>query len=514
MTKRPSIGRSTLLLFAATGISGLLAFFRNFYVARFLLPASFGAWSLVNTLLYYANYADIGINAGMILEAPRLLGQKRPEDARRVQRQAYTATLIVCGSVALLLALTSFLPFRNFAAPLSYFRIVALAVVTLALLNYYNVVARIRDRFGLISVSVLVTAVTSTAGVVAANQIWKGLEVSQVALITVLGSTAAAVTLGLFARSSPAWPPDWRFFLRLVKIGLPVSVLPIAFTLFLSLDRWIVAALVPGAKLGYYGFGATLGMFLYMVPSTLAVVLFTRQIEHFGSTNDPKSLEPLVVPPVQLSGYVMAFAAGAAALSLPLLIHRLLPDYAPGIWSAIYQVVGNCLLFAVPVGANFLISIGRKRQLFTALAAAGLGKCALVALFVLAGRNVTSASLAVLASDALYNIAIAYLVFRYLGLAILKNVRRILASLIPFAICVPVALLMAFFSRSTDSLGNDIRLWLEFASVYTLVCGTFCLAAARRLGLLRQPFLARHLHQWLPGPLAIFLTGKERNAHD
>ncbi len=487
---------------------------RNFYVARFLLPASFGTWSLVNTLLYYANYADIGLNAGLILEAPKLIGQQRPQDARRVERQVYTSTLLMCGSIALAIALLSFLPIRPFGFSVGQFRIVAAAVVTLALLNYYNVIARIRDHFGLISVTVVLTAIVATVGVILANVITKNLGVSQVASMTVLGSAAAALTFGAFVRSAPAWPPDWVLLKRLIVIGLPVSLLPILFTLFLSLDRWIVAAMVPAVNMGYYGFGATLGMFLYMMPSTLAIVLFTRQIEHYGLTNDPKALEPLVFPPVQLSGYVMAFTAGAVSLALPIFIRYVLPSYTPGIRAAIYQVIGNCLLFAVPVSANFLISTGRKQGLFAALIAAGAGKCGLVVLALLAGRNIGNASLAVLAGDALYAVIVVSLAFRGLGFAVPKNVRSVAVCLLPFGICLPVSLVLARFFHYSGVLGSDLIRWAILGAVYVLVCGAFCLAMARRQGLLRQPFVARHLDRWLPNPLAVIIIGGERRTHD
>jgi len=512
--ERPSIGRSTILLVGATAVSSALAVFRNFYVARYLLPASFGAWSLVNTLLYYAGYADVGVNAGLILEAPRLIGQGAIAESGRVQRQAFTATLMIGGGAALLVAAATWLSWLGAAEARPYVRIVALAIVVLALMNYYNVIARIRDMFGLISVSVIVMAVTASAGVVAASLAARGLGVGSVALVTTAGYAAAALTLALFARTAPAWPPDWSLALRLVKIGLPVSLLPIGFTLFLSLDRWIVAVLMPGADLGYYGFGALLGMFLYMIPSTLSVVLFTRQIERFGTTNDPRSLEPLVIPPIQLSGFLMAFLAGGVVLSLPVLVQDLLPQYRPGLAASMAQVAANGLLFTVPVGANFLISIGRRKVLFTALAAATAGKAVLVAAVTSLGRSVAAASVGVLAGNAVYAVLIAALVFRFLGESPAAAGRGIAAAVAPFAVCLPVALALAFAVPPGGATGRDLVRWLAIAAAYASACGTGCLLVARRRGLLRQPFVLRRIPAWLPGPWAEALIGRERELHD
>lgn len=483
MIRKQGIGRNTLALVVANGISSVLSIVRGFYIARFLVPADYGVWSLISALMNYANYADVGINTGMMLEVPKLMGQDNTNEARRVQRQAYSATLAVCGAMTFFLTLISFLPFQLNGVQIIGIRIVAAAVLVFALLNYYTVVVRIREGYRLIGLSTVITAIVGTSGIIVASVTLHTLRMEIVAWISLLGSAAAALLLGFVARPQLAWPLDGRELRRLMKIGLVVSLLPIAFTLFQSIDRWIVAMYVPASALGYYGLGATMGLLLYMLPNTLAIVLFTRQIERFGATGDPKASESLVSAPLFFSGYIMAFVAGGLTLSMPFLIHYLVPVYSPGTRAATFQVIGNCLLFAVPVASNFLISTGRKEPMFGALAVGTIVEAGLVFVLVQTSWGIDGAALAVLISDAVYGGSVAYLAVRLLGGTTLRQLGRAGLCFAPFAVCLPVAGFLLMDNPLSGAMWTDVIRLTAHAIVYMLICVPICLVVASRSGL-------------------------------
>jgi O-antigen/teichoic acid export membrane protein len=462
------------------------------------------------TLLNYTNYGDLGINTGLILEVPKLIGQGNIEEAERVQRQAYTATLVVSGLIALLVISIAFIPFHSGILQTASILIVASAVLVLALLNYYHVVARFQERFGLIGLSIVITAIVATAGVVILGINMQHLRVEIVALIILLGFAAGALLLGIVMRPSLAWSLNRVDLRRLIKIGLPISLLPIAFTLFQSIDRWVVAILVPTQALGYYGLGTTLGVFLYMLPNALAVVLFTRQIERFGATNDPKASEPLVSPPLLFSGYTMALLAGGVALAMPYIIHYLVPAYWLGMRAAIFQVTGNCLLFAVPVASTFLISIGQQRRVFGALAIGIIVEAGLVFVLVQTPWGIDGAALAVLISDAVYGGLVAFLALRLFGGTMRQQLCRVASCFIPFAICLPVSTFLLSVNAVNGTLWNDLSRLVVYGIVYLVICGLLYLLVAWMSGVLRHPSIVKYRNRLSPASIWILLKNQKQ----
>jgi len=492
----------------ASGVGSVLGLIRGFYVVRAMTPADYGVWSLISALLSYANYADIGINTGFILEVPRLLGGGQPGEAARMQRQAYTATLAIAGLVCVLVLLSSSSSTSIAGGYAASVRIVGIAVVVFALLNYYQVVVRIKHQWLAIGAATIATGAVGTAGVMLAGTVTGHVSVEAAAFFSVLGSGVAVLMLGYAGRSRPSWPLDWGALRYLIALGLPVSLLPITFTFFQNVDRWVVAAAVPATHMGYYALGTTLGLFLYLVPNTLAMVLFTRQIAESGAGHGLTRSESLVLIPIQLSGYVMAWIAGAMIVAMPFIIHYITPAYAPALRTASLQVVGNCLLFAVPVGANFLISVKQQRALVATLAAAMVFEAVLVAALVRTPSGIDGAAWAVLTSDAMYSGAVALLCLRLFGKGVPAHIGRVMLYFMPFGLCLPVALLVRMVNRVNGTLYADSGRLLWLVAMYLVVSGGLCLGAARTSGFLAEPFLATRIRERLPASMAAALLGK------
>jgi O-antigen/teichoic acid export membrane protein len=503
-----SVARSTSVVFAGNISSAMLGAVRSFYLARTLVPADYGIWSLVSTILGYANYGDLGISSGFILKVSRLMGRGRVEEATRVRGQALTATLMAASFVAVLLFLASFGGGQVFGDLAPSMRIAALGVVTLALLNYSQVVARVQDRWAGIGLATFMAAAVFTAGLMVVGTMLGRLSVEHVALFSVMGSATAVLILVYPARPRPAWPLDGALVRRLVLIGIPVTLFPVGLILFQSVDRWIVAASVSEDQLGYYALGTTLGAFLYLVPTTLAVVLFTRQIAAFGATGDPRTGESFVLAPIQLSGYVMAWLAGAMILTMPLIIGYLTPAYGPSLRTACLQVVGNCVLFTIPVGANYLLSINQQWKLFILLGSAIICEMVLVSTFVRTEWGIEGAASAVLVSDVLFSAAVAFSCFRPFRRGLLAPIGAVALCFLPFVLCLPVALWLQTENRLTGVLYWDGLRFLGIGTVYVLVSGVLCLSASRVTGVLDHPFLATRIRAGLPAPLAAVLLGK------
>jgi O-antigen/teichoic acid export membrane protein len=487
--KKASTAFNTFLLVVANAVGSLLGFLRSVYIAHFLSPIDYGSWMLLVTSMNYANYADMGINNGAIMEAPKLIGQKKPQEAQTVLRQSYTAILLASGIVSFLLLFAALMPWRFTLLPAESLLVVAAASLVFALMNYNQLVARIEDRFGLIGCSAVLSASISLGAVILIGKTIQEHLVILFGIAFLLGSGMGALVLGLVVRPSWIWPPKKENVVRLIKIGIPVTLLPIGFTLYQSIDRWIVAWIVPAEALGYYGLGATMGIFLYMLPNMLAMVLFTKQIEQFGSTGDVKTLESLVYPPFLFCGYCMAFIAGGLILLLPFILRHFFPAYLAGSGTITLQMVANCLLFPVPVAANFLISTDRKAQLLILLLLGTVTMTGLVFLFA-SSAGIEGAATAVLISYLLYGVTLTLMSVKLLGGTLSRQILRCVFCFFPFVICIPIAILLLQTGPLTGNLWNDVICLVRQLALFIVFCLPLFLLFGWFTGILTQPFVA------------------------
>lgn len=471
----------------STGLSSLLAFARGTYVVYFLPPAEFGVLTLLTTMIAYTNYADIGVGTGMFLEVPKLLGTTRAEEVGRLQNQAYTGIVLLGVISALFLILLTLLPLPLNALQKSGLRIAAIAVLVFALLNYYQIVVRLQDRFVLIGLAGIIAPLVAFAGSVAVVHTADINRVTMLAFVLLTGSAAATVLLGYFSGTSLAWPLDKAIVWRLIKVGLPVSMLPIAFTLFQTIDRWIVAVYVQKETLGYYGLGAVLGSFMYMIPNTLAFVLWSRQIKFFGTgSTDVKTNESLFYAPLFFSGYGMALVAGTMMLIMPFVICYIFASYASGTTAAIFLSIGSCFLFAVPLSSNVLLSVGRHKVVFGLLAIVTIMEASLVYALVQTQWGINGAAVAVLVSDLLYSIILSFLTVHIFDGTVFQKIVRVALCFVPFVICLSVAgILMSSYSVN-GVLWPDALSLLWRCVLFGLVCIPLCLYAGWAGGALNQ----------------------------
>jgi O-antigen/teichoic acid export membrane protein len=493
---RKKIARDTVQMFLASGFSGGLGVLRSFYIARFLSPAEFGIWSLMSSMLNYANYADLGVNNGLLVETGRLSGSNQRSLAEETLRQGFTVILLLAGLVAAVVLLGSALPEDFLDHELQWnLRIVAVGMIIMGVANYYQVVARLRHLFGVISCSVVITAAVALAGTWAVGTWFTQNRVSALMGASILGSLCAMALLAIAARAQPAWPIKRDRAVRLMKIGIPITMVPILFTIFQSIDRWVVAGIVSRQELGYYGFGAAMGLFLNMIPNTLAVVLFSRQIERFGATGDPLAAESLVIPPLFITAYVMALVGGAMILSIPMLTSYIVPAYTSANEVASIQVVGNCLLGVVPLASNFLISIQRQTRTLLWLLAATILEVVLVNGFARA-YGITGAAVAVAISDLVYALALSYFALRLFRPNLRLCAKMMAGVFSPFLLCFALALSLRGMTDATGGrqFWTDATSWLQIMVQYLLIALPGCAV----FGLISGVF-TRYLPPWITG---------------
>jgi O-antigen/teichoic acid export membrane protein len=152
-----------------------------------------------------------------------------------------------------------------------------------------------------------------------------------------------------------------------LKLGFPLIVLGVLNMVFMSVDRWMVAAWLDETRLGYYALGFMAGNLLVLVPTSVASVLYPRMLERFAVSGDPRAARGLLVGPLRALAVLMLILIGAAIVFLPPLIRLFLPKYLPSTPVLMVLIPGVFFLSLAPIAGCYLIAINRQRLIMAAL---------------------------------------------------------------------------------------------------------------------------------------------------
>lgn len=349
---------SVRYLFATIAGQGF-GLIRSVMMPVLLNPAQLGVWNLMNVVLSYGGNAQLGILEGMNKLVPILRGQGQTTQVVSVRDSVFWTNLILAALVASGIALSSFFVPLTYSKPLQIN-----AVIVLLLLVFYYLFSLLRadNRFSLLSMGVFALSVLSTVLVLGCGFL------AENHLLGALIGLACAYGLTVFFWQ---WKGGYRYTLKIdrsaillsFRMGAPLIVLIVLSTVFVSVDRWIIAARLGAMQLGYYALGIMACNLISLIPGSVAGVLYPRMLERFGANSDPASLQGLLINPTRAMAALMAVIVGVAVLVLIFVVRFFLPSYSPSVPILTILIPGAFFYALASIPAVFVTAINKQHWL-------------------------------------------------------------------------------------------------------------------------------------------------------
>lgn len=357
---------SEFVLFAgSTAIYQGARFAFSLGAAHVLAPAALTGWALIFALLAYAPAATFGVANGMNRELPTLIGAGRETDAVRVESTGWTVSLVVAAALAALAVAGSLILGAGW--------MLAAGVLAAGAVVYQaqQFTLRSRLRFGAASLQQAASGVAILAGSVTLV----ALQTADLALV--VGVYAIALVVGI-AVGGAARLPRLHFDLgqarSLARIGFPMMLAGLAFSVLVTLDRWIGVALLGPVVAAPYALAALVAASMLVVPAVVSQQVYPRMAIAHGQGSDDTTLRRMA----------WQQGVGAAALSTPLAlavtlfailgVPRFLPLYVDGIPAIVILSISLVVLTLWTGYGNYLnVTNGQALYLRAQLAALALG---------------------------------------------------------------------------------------------------------------------------------------------
>lgn len=368
----PRIDRSLrdfVFLLSSTGTLQVSRLALNLVAAATLPVAAFGTWVLIQALLLYTNFSNLGILSGANRWIPVHLGRGDVDAAGNDERAALGGSLMAGATVAIL--------FGGICWAWTSDPALAIAIAMLFGFQqpylFYQVSLRSRMEFDRAS----------------AQQLVLGLGLPLLGLPLLLTNGVPGLTLAFgavyLAGSVIPWLA-WRGGLApeldlgrlrlLMRSGIPIMISGLLFGVLISLDRWVVLVVLGDREVGVYALAATLAGGLQLVFVVLAQQFYPRIALEFGRAGISRGLfDAARRISVLSSAAVLPFALLLAAMA-PILT-LIFPAYA-GAAAVLPVLAAGSVVLAFSNGfTNLLVAVGRYATLIGIhVAAVAVGVCA------------------------------------------------------------------------------------------------------------------------------------------
>ncbi len=463
---------------------------RGLVTARFLGPSDYGIWGTLGILLNYSNLAPLGSAEAVAREVPFHTERGEKDRAREVVEQSFSFNLYA--SLLASLAILVYAHARRASLGPEFFvglHVAAAGITLQQIYFFYRIVLRAERRFffqSKVDVLFALVNVPITIALVAFWRLW-GLYASYVVVYAwILGYLVWKVPIRLRARL------DFSLIADLIRIGFPVFLLGLVYTLFISVDRMVIAKFLTPADMGYYTIAYTIIGTLGEVPLVIAQVMSPNLIGRFSRAGSRAEMLPYVeTPTVAIATFFPALQV-VVLIGIEWVLRYILPRFLPGL-VAIEILLFGALFIALARGpSSFLLAV-RKQMVAVAIYAI----CVLAALglnlwFVKNGWGLVGVAVATSATYALlFALYVTYIFTFFFGRRLGAYARLYARLLLPFALSalVYVALRAGIPMDGQAPLADAARAAGRIA-IYLVLVTPFLIHFLRRHGLW-EPLLRR-----------------------
>ena len=465
------MARGTLYLMLSNALFALVGYIIHFWLGRQLGPIDYGAFGVV---LYLMTTVNLLLTSGIPQSASKHIAEDNSRIdgiIRETNKIQLVFSIVIFG---LYLGLSGVIADALGDASLTpYIRISALAIPTYAIYSVYNTgyLNGLR-RFGRQAISITGVSLAKVALIVILVSI--GLDIQG----AIIGYVASAIVgfflawrfLGPRVKNQPKF--DWK---KLASFGLPATLFAAGFFLLMSIDLFVIKAIITNeAEVGYYTSASTISKLPFYLFTGLAMALLPSISKAIASnatdlTNDYinqslRYLLMLLVPGVLL--------ISATSENLVTLVYS--SQYIEAGESLSILAFGTGLLTIFYVIAHIIMGAGKPRIVLV-IALIAVGICLTLNILLIPEYGLSGAAWATTITGIICTvITVTYILFRFRTLMSLLSIARIaLASvaiyLLAYFVSIPPAWLPLLYIGLLALYGGLLILTRELTNKDLLV---------------------------------------------
>lgn len=466
-------------------IAVALGFVSSFSIRHYLGPFSMGLYSELMLGLQYAKFHHLGVMNTLEREIPFYRGKK---DSSRVEEVKKTSFLFIVSSSLIISGILAFACLIDHEYQTALF-LVAMLISVETGVSFYETLLQSYKQFKVWGTLIVFSALI--------DLILKLFFVSQFGLHGLLFSM---ILTGFFTwvlylkwgEHSIDFTVPFRFkeMIRLVKVGIPLLVFRLLYSLSSSIDRFIIMIFLGRMALGYYSVVTMVSNCFTLIPKFSFKTFFPHIMETFGRSGNVHSLKEYLIIPHQVLGCFFAVLLGICILTLPFFIHTLLPRFEQSIFAS--QIIVIATFFSSFIYTwNMLFMVLYKQKQLATLYGIGTAITFVTNLFFMffIEKSIEGVAYATLLSQILFTSFLIIRGYQHYSQKVKDHVVLLLHLYFPVIFILVAWFQTALFSMS-HTFQNNLWVTLFHCGIFLIISFPMILFALRKFQNLKEFYIS------------------------
>ena len=389
----------------SNGLSAAVKFILYIFIARILGPKLYGDWVVINTLISYVAFSHLGILNAMNREIPYNIGRKKVEEVDEIQSTSFSylsliiILLIVIGGIYAILTKS----FVNFSISLLFASILGYRYFEFWLKSYQRFINL--SKIQIIIISLLLIGIPLSNYLKLHGWILANILPYIAGIFTALVVFKIPVSITHFSKK--------RLF-QLLNIGFPIMLVGVSYTLFITVERWVILKILGNEALGYYSLVTSAFSICVILPYIIADQYYPYISMDYGKNNCYERILKMAKNQIFKSVVVALGVNLVVFIILPTIVKIWLPKYIPGIVPLKIMLI---FLVFLPIGytwSSILNIINKQKVALVIQSIFILVKLLVVIPFALFTKSLEYITVGAGITIILYSIVLAYITLYHL----------------------------------------------------------------------------------------------------
>lgn len=347
-------------------------------IRYFLGPVQTGVWSLVQVILSYADYTNLGANYAIPIEIPFKRGQGKIEEVERMKNVMFSFSFLTSTLFSLGLFLYAIMRRSHISKELFYGLLIATGLVILQQLN--NMLISFLRAYKNFKLAGKQMALSSVVNLILVALLSSTFKLYGFMCAMVLSFVFNITYIFYHENFRLRWTLDFGVLKGLIRYGFPLMILGLTGVVLLTIDKMMIAKFLGLESLGLYSIAVMTSGFISSVPNSIGVVLLPNVSEKYGEREDIRGLSDYLQKSNHVFSVMMPVLIGLAWFVVPFIIHLLLPKFIGGILALKYLALGTFFVGLTQTYSNTIVVT--KKHLFQFPISLSLCLLAFAAMFV------------------------------------------------------------------------------------------------------------------------------------
>ena len=344
-----NIGKKRLFFFISHLVYNIVLFLILITAAKICGPEEWGIITLLLLVSTYSSLFTLGINNGLGVKLPYLLGKNKYSEASEIESTSILALFLTIIPIAFIQY--GFIYFWN--KPIVYWFILVGYTISLQLLSYLKIRLRSYEYFGLFSLAYILQALSLSIGILGLIKGFSYLVIASVVNVLACLFIYSTFPINQFSKFKI------KHIVPIIKIGFPIMAAGIVGEFLLSVDRILISIVFDHSELGYYGFSSNLFKGVRIIGVAISMIALPLIVKAFSVKNYDKMQEY-----AKTQQRVSFILMGLASLIVSLIAYKFIPEFIPEYKKSLVPsilLMGVATLIPLSYYPHILNTIGHQR---------------------------------------------------------------------------------------------------------------------------------------------------------